>query len=69
MLAEQVESGTQKLLYLYGFPEIDTTEKGQKFDSETINVLDIKTNMQKISMQSMHLVRPETADDRSGGSI
>ena len=29
----------QKLLYLYGFPEIDTTEKGQKFDSETINVL------------------------------
>lgn len=30
---------TQKLLYLYGFPEIDTTEKGQKFDSETINIL------------------------------
>ncbi|MBQ2368903.1 MAG: hypothetical protein II301_02125, partial [Peptococcaceae bacterium] len=24
---------TQKLLYLYGFPEIDTEEKGQKFDS------------------------------------
>jgi len=31
----------QKLLYLYGFPEIDTTEKGQKFDSETINILTI----------------------------
>lgn len=30
---------TQKLLYLYGFPEIDTEEKGQKFDSETINTL------------------------------
>ena len=30
---------TQKLMYLYGFPEIDTTEKGQKFDSETINLL------------------------------
>lgn len=30
---------TQKLLYLYGFPEIDTEEKGQKFDSETINIL------------------------------
>lgn len=30
---------TQKLLYLYGFPEIDTDEKGQKFDSETINIL------------------------------
>lgn len=30
---------TQKLLYLYGFPEIDTEEKGQKFDSETMNVL------------------------------
>jgi len=29
----------QKLLYLYGFPEIDTTEKGEKFDSETINIL------------------------------
>lgn len=29
----------QKLLYLYGFPEIDTAEKGQKFDSETINIL------------------------------
>lgn len=30
---------TQKLLYLYGFPQIDTEEKGQKFDSETINIL------------------------------
>lgn len=29
----------QKLMYLYGFPEIDTADKGQKFDSETINVL------------------------------
>ena len=29
----------QKLMYLYGFPEIDTTEKGQKFDSETMNLL------------------------------
>ncbi len=30
---------TQKLLYLYGFPEIDSDEKGQKFDTETINIL------------------------------
>lgn len=30
---------TQKLLYLYGFPEIDVEEEGQKFDSETINIL------------------------------
>ena len=30
---------TQKLLYLYGFPEIDTAEKGHKFDSETMNIL------------------------------
>ena len=30
---------TQKLMYLYGFPEIDTNEKGQKFDSETMNLL------------------------------
>lgn len=30
---------TQKLMYLYGFPEIDTTEKGHKFDSETMNIL------------------------------
>lgn len=29
----------QKLMYLYGFPEIDTKEQGQKFDSETMNVL------------------------------
>lgn len=30
---------TQKLMYLYGFPEINTTEKEHKFDSETINLL------------------------------
>ena len=30
---------TQKLMYLYGFPEIDVEEKGQAFDSETLNVL------------------------------
>jgi hypothetical protein len=30
---------TQKLLYLYGFPEIDVTEKGKKFDTETLNIL------------------------------
>lgn len=30
---------TQKLLYLYGFPEIDVKEKGQKFDTETLNIL------------------------------
>ena len=29
----------QKLLYLYGFPQIDTTEKGRKFDAETLNTL------------------------------
>ena len=29
----------QKLMYLYGFPEIDTTEKNQTFDSETLNIL------------------------------
>ncbi len=29
----------QKLMYLYGFPEINTKEKGQKFDSETLNIL------------------------------
>ena len=28
---------TQKLLYLYGFPEIETDEEGIKLDSETIN--------------------------------
>ena len=31
----------QKLLYLYGFPEIDIDEKSQKFDSETLNILTI----------------------------
>lgn len=30
---------TQKLLYLYGFPQIDTEEKGEKFDDETMNTL------------------------------
>ena len=30
---------TQKLLYLYGFPEIDVKEKGKKFDTETLNIL------------------------------
>ncbi len=30
---------TQKLMYLYGFPEIDMEEKCQTFDSETINIL------------------------------
>ncbi len=30
---------TQKLMYLYGFPEIDTEEQGQTFDSETLNIL------------------------------
>lgn len=30
---------TQKLIYLYGFPEIDVEEKGSKFDTETINIL------------------------------
>lgn len=29
----------QKLLYLYGFPEINVNEKGQKLDSETMNIL------------------------------
>ena len=29
----------QKLLYLYGFPQIDITEKGKKFDTETLNIL------------------------------
>lgn len=29
---------TQKLLYLYGFPEIDVTEKEKKFDTETLNI-------------------------------
>lgn len=30
---------TQKLLYLYGFPQIDVTEKGKKFDTETLDIL------------------------------
>ncbi|MBQ2710372.1 MAG: hypothetical protein IJF66_00305 [Clostridia bacterium] len=30
---------TQKLLYLYGFPEIDTGEQGSKFDDGTMNTL------------------------------
>lgn len=29
----------QKLMYLYGFPEIDVREKGQTFDTETLNLL------------------------------
>ena len=29
----------QKLMYLYGFPQIDTEERNQKFDSETMNTL------------------------------
>lgn len=30
---------TQKLMYLYGFPQIDVEENGQVFDSETMNLL------------------------------
>lgn len=30
---------TQKLMYLYGFPQIDVEEKGQVFDFETMNLL------------------------------
>jgi len=30
---------TQKLMYLYGFPALDVEEKGQTFDSETMNTL------------------------------
>ena len=30
---------TQKLLYLYGFPEIDTEDQGNKFDDATMNTL------------------------------
>lgn len=30
---------TQKLMYLYGFPEINVEEKDSSFDSETINIL------------------------------
>lgn len=29
----------QKLLYLYGFPQLDFSEQGQKLDSETMNIL------------------------------
>lgn len=29
----------QKLMYLYGFPEINIDENGQNFDSETLNIL------------------------------
>lgn len=29
----------QKLMYLYGFPEIDIQEKGKTFDTETLNML------------------------------
>lgn len=31
----------QKLMYLYGFPEINLDEQGQKFDTETINTLTV----------------------------
>ena len=30
---------TQKLMYLYGFPEINVEEKDEVFDSETMNIL------------------------------
>lgn len=30
---------TQKLMYLYGFPEINVEEKNETFDSETLNIL------------------------------
>ncbi len=30
---------SQKLMYLYGFPQIDVKEEGQNFDSETLNIL------------------------------
>ena len=29
----------QKLMYLYGFPQIDTSVEGEKFESETLNIL------------------------------
>ena len=29
----------QKLMYLYGFPAVNVEEEGQKFDSETLNIL------------------------------
>lgn len=31
----------QKLMYLYGFPEIEVDEKSQVFDSETLNMLTV----------------------------
>ncbi len=31
----------QKLMYLYGFPEINVNEEGQTFDSETLNLLTV----------------------------
>ena len=31
----------QKLMYLYGFPEIDVNEKGSSFDTETLNLLTV----------------------------
>ena len=31
----------QKLMYLYGFPQIDVSEKGQQFDDGTLNILTI----------------------------
>lgn len=36
---EYMLRAAQKLMYLYGFPEINTVERGQTFDSETINIL------------------------------
>ena len=32
---------TQKLLYLYGFPQLDTAEGDHKLDTETLNILTI----------------------------
>lgn len=32
---------TQKLLYLYGFPELNVEEKGHQFDTETINIITV----------------------------
>ncbi|MBR5468813.1 MAG: hypothetical protein IKU80_06230 [Firmicutes bacterium] len=32
---------SQKLMYLYGFPAIDTEEKDESFDKETMNILTI----------------------------
>lgn len=29
----------QKLMYLHGFPDLNVSEKGEKFDSETMNIL------------------------------